>query len=168
MTDDDEFNPSEAAAKATGDLADAGEDDLEDAPAPDPSDDVDEDVQEESDEAESTDSSSAGGIGKYLWPLFTASAAGPTASTLQEEAGLGERIAHVGDGILDYVLHFDERLQDQLEDTLGPAGKIGRGLSGIVDNRGAGGGSEETEQSTDEDDDGGAGGPGVPDGLEGV
>lgn len=138
---DDEFDPSAAAAAATGDLADTDPGDLEDAPDPDDATGAGGDPGEGGeapDAAGESSSTSSGVVATWLLPLLTASEAGPTAATL-EEHGIGGWLAHVVDGVIDYVLHFAGDLGDELDDSLGPLGKVGRGLWARADDVDQGG-----------------------------
>jgi len=143
MSEADEFDPSAAAAAATGDLADADPDDLEDAPAETDQEDVDD---------QDGDSSTGGdnAVAVFLLPLITASDAGPSASTLREH-GIGGWVSHVVDGAVDYLLHFTDSLGDELDDSLGPAGKIGRGIYQRFGDQEDSADQEGHEQSADDD-----------------
>lgn len=169
MSDDgDEFDPSSAAAVALGEQAD-GDLDLSDGDASDPDatrpDDGDAPDTDSGDETSASGGDSA--VATFLLPLFVADEAGPTAPTLQEQAGLSERIAYILDGGLDYVLHFSDELGERLEDSLGPAGKFGRAASGLFDDAGDqgddGAGESGHQQSSDDGDDVDVGPDGVGD-----
>lgn len=138
----DEFDPSEAAAMATNSLAEADGDDLADAAS-----DEDTDATEE----ENTDDTGNSAVSVYLLPLLTASEAGPTSSTLRDY-GIGGWVADVLDGAIDYILHFTDDIGDELDDSLGPAGKIGRGFYrrfGADEDSDAAEGQEGSDESSD-------------------
>ncbi|MFC3476117.1 hypothetical protein [Halobacterium litoreum] len=156
---EDEFDPATAAARATGDLVDTDADDLEDVPddagagdGADPTPDPDTDGDDSGGESTTSSAGSAGAVATFLLPLFVADEAGPTASTLRDEVGVGHTTAHLLDGGLDYVLHFSDTLGDQLGDSLGPAGKLGRGLSPLLDDAGADD-QEDSDDAADAADD---------------
>jgi hypothetical protein len=152
---EDGFDASTAAARAVGEVADTDADDLEDVPETTDEDPAEPDVDDGADPSNSgsDDGADEGGVAVFVLPLFTASEAGPTAPTLREEAGLGERAALFVDGLLDYGLHFSDRLADELQDSLGPVGKWGRAASGFLEDDAAGDGDRDGAEDADREED---------------
>ncbi|QCC47435.1 hypothetical protein DV707_07040 [Halobellus limi] len=83
-------------------------------------------------------------ITDILKKLLTADEHGPRAETLRE-SGLEDGMEHVGDGLLDWILDV---VDVELGDTLGPLGKMGRGISQMLSNADV----DESDQSDDEPD----------------
>lgn len=115
----DEFDPSRAAAFATG--ADVDDDVVET--------DVVDDVQDDGDDQDDSSTEEVLTFGAlaatYLVPLLTAEERGPTAGTL-EQRGIDHQYAVILDGGIDYAL---EVVDIDLGDNLGPLGKVAIGLS---------------------------------------
>lgn len=147
MTDDD-FDPSAAAARAVGDLAD--EDVGGDAPTPDSTSTEESGSPDDEDSGPDSDSDSKGMLATVILPLFLASERGPTSSTFQNH-DIGEGLSLILDGFTDYLLDLAGR--DDVGDNLGPAGKIGLGMSRLQGDSGSGS-STTTESDDDRGDEG--------------
>jgi len=135
----DEFDPQAAARAAAGETAGGG------APSPGGRDQASADADVDEDQGDEEESS-AMGMGALLLPLFLAPERGPTAQTFNDY-GVDGGISMILDGITDYVLDL---LGKDVEDNLGPAGKIGLGVTQLRESA--------TGSSGDDSSDGGDGG----------
>jgi len=158
---DDEFDPSAAAARAVGDLADEDVGGGTGGGDPDPASTASDEggspeSLDDSDSTEGDGGGAAGVLASFVVPLFVADERGPSSSTFQD-FDVPEGLSLILDGLTDYVLDLAGK---DVGDSLGPAGKIGLGYSRL-----AGGGSS-TEgdggERDDRDDEQGDGG-GAPD-----
>lgn len=141
---EEEFDASALAAVAEGrDVGSAPEGGSDPAPEAD----VDGDG---SSDADDSGPPSKGRLAGFVLPLFIAGEAGPSASRF-EERGVSQALANVLDGVTDYLLDL---VGKDPGDSLGPAGKIGIGLS-QMDGLDLGGGSTSSSSSSDDDGEGG-------------
>lgn len=126
---DDDWDADAAAARAVGAQADGdldGSDHVADAG--DDAGDSSSDGDDGDGGSSSGGSSSSRSLKGIALAFFTADEHGPRAETWREK-GVSENLAHILDGTTDWVLDLVGR---DPGDSLGPAGKIGLGLSGIT------------------------------------
>jgi len=155
MSDGGEFDPSAAAMRASGQMADREVDTASSTPSGD-STTADGTQDDESDGGDADAVGVTGALAAYVMPLFTAPTRGPTASTF-EEYDVGKPWARILDGVSDYVLDLVDR---DPGDSLGPIGKIGLGFTSFETDQGDNDSSSSSDDAGDGPDHGDA--PVVP------
>jgi hypothetical protein len=124
-SDGEDFDPGALADVAEGrDVGAGGGSAPDQTPTPDSSDDAgaagSSDAGDDGDDA-----GSAGGLKQGILLLFVADPRGPSDSTFRSR-GVGQGLANILDGVTDWLLSL---VGKDPGDSLGPAGKIGLGLS---------------------------------------
>lgn len=104
-------------------------------------------TEEAAEATETATSTSQISVRDILGKLLTADEHGPRAGTLRE-AGIENGAEHIGDGLTDWIL---EVVDVELGDTLGPLGKMARGVSQMLSNADVDETEDESESETIED-----------------